>query len=220
MTYNSESKMLKVNEIYLSVQGESSYTGLPCVFVRLTGCNLRCIWCDTAYAFYEGKSMSIDEIVGKVKNFGVKLIEITGGEPLMQENVYPLMNGLIEKGFQVLLETGGSLSLEKVPRDIIKIMDIKCPGSGEHKNNNLDNLKFLETKDEVKFVILNRHDYEWSRDLIHKYKIHEIAHILISPVYDKLELKEIVKWILEDKLPVRLQTQLHKAIWDENTIGV
>ena len=220
MPYNSESKMLKVNEIYLSVQGESSYTGLPCVFVRLTGCNLRCIWCDTAYAFYEGKSMSIDEIVGKVKNFGVKLIEITGGEPLMQENVYPLMNGLIEKGFQVLLETGGSLSLEKVPRDIIKIMDIKCPGSGEHKNNNLDNLKFLETKDEVKFVILNRHDYEWSRDLIHKYKIHEIAHILISPVYDKLELKEIVKWILEDKLPVRLQTQLHKVIWDENTIGV
>lgn len=220
MTYNSESKMLKVNEIYLSVQGESSYTGLPCVFIRLTGCNLRCIWCDTAYAFYEGKSMSIDEIVGKVKNFGVELIEITGGEPLMQENVYPLMNGLIEKGFQVLLETGGSLSLEKVPRDIIKIMDIKCPGSGEHKNNNLDNLKFLETKDEVKFVILNRHDYEWSRDLIHKYKIHEIAHILISPVYDKLELKEIVKWILEDKLPVRLQTQLHKAIWDENTIGV
>ena len=220
MPYNFESKMLKVNEIYLSVQGESSYTGLPCVFVRLTGCNLRCIWCDTAYAFYEGKSMSIDEIVGKVKNFGIKLIEITGGEPLMQENVYPLMNGLIEKGFQVLLETGGSLSLEKVPRDIIKIMDIKCPGSGEHKNNNLDNLKFLETKDEVKFVILNRHDYEWSRDLIHKYKIHEIAHILISPVYDKLELKEIVKWILEDKLPVRLQTQLHKAIWDENTIGV
>ena len=220
MPYNFESKMLKVNEIYLSVQGESSYTGLPCVFVRLTGCNLRCIWCDTAYAFYEGKSMSIDEIVGKVKNFGVKLIEITGGEPLMQENIYPLMNGLIEKGFQVLLETGGSLSLEKVPRNIIKIMDIKCPGSGEHKNNNLDNLKFLETKDEVKFVILNRHDYEWSRDLIHKYKIHEIAHILISPVYDKLELKEIVKWILEDKLPVRLQTQLHKAIWDENTIGV
>ena len=220
MPYNFDSKMLKVNEIYLSVQGESSYTGLPCVFIRLTGCNLRCIWCDTAYAFYEGKSMSIDEIVGKVKNFGVKLIEITGGEPLMQENIYPLMNGLIEKGFQVLLETGGSLSLEKVPRNIIKIMDIKCPGSGEHKNNNLDNLKFLEIKDEVKFVILNRHDYEWSRDLIHKYKIHEIAHILISPVYDKLELKEIVKWILEDKLPVRLQTQLHKAIWDENTIGV
>ena len=220
MTYNSESKMLKVNEIYLSVQGESSYTGLPCVFIRLTGCNLRCIWCDTAYAFYEGKSMSIDEIVGKVKKFGIKLVEITGGEPLMQENVYPLMDKLIGKRFQVMLETGGSLSLEKVPRDIIKIMDIKCPGSGEHKNNNLDNLKFLETKDEVKFVILNRHDYEWSRDLIHKYKIHEIAHILISPVYDKLELKEIVKWILEDKLPVRLQTQLHKAIWDENTIGV
>ena len=138
----------------------------------------------------------------------------------MQENVYPLMNGLIEKGFQVLLETGGSLSLEKVPRDIIKIMDIKCPGSGEHKNNNLDNFKFLEPKDEVKFVILNRHDYEWCRDLIYKYKINQIAHVLISPVYDKLELKEIVKWILEDQLPVRVQTQLHKIIWDKNTIGV
>jgi len=212
--------MLKVNEIYMSVQGESSYTGLPCVFIRLTGCNLRCEWCDTAYAFYEGRSMSIDEIVDKVKSFGVNLVEITGGEPLIQENAYPLMNRLIGKGFKVMLETGGSLSLEKVPRDIIKIMDIKCPGSGEHKNNNLDNLKFLEPKDEVKFVILNRHDYEWCCDIIHKYKIDQIAHILISPVYDKLELKEMVKWILEDQLPVRVQTQLHKIIWDKNTIGV
>ena len=220
MPYNYEYKMLKVNEIYVSVQGESSYTGLPCVFVRLTGCNLRCEWCDTAYAFYEGKSISIDEIVGKVQSFGVNLVEITGGEPLMQENVYILMNNLIGKEFQVMLETGGALSLEKVPHDIIKIMDIKCPGSGEHKNNNLDNFKFLEPKDEVKFVILNRHDYEWSRDIIYKYKINQIAHVLISPVYDKLELKEIVKWILEDQLPVRVQTQFHKIIWDKNTIGV
>ena len=185
MTYNSESKMLKVNEIYLSVQGESSYTGLPCVFVRLTGCNLRCEWCDTAYAFYEGKSMSIDEIVGKVQSFGVNLVEITGGEPLMQENVYILMNKLIAKEFQVMLETGGSLSLEKVPRDIIKIMDIKCPGSGEHKNNNLDNLKFLEPKDEVKFVILNRHDYEWTDDCQKAFdKIKEILTINVPATDD------------------------------------
>ena len=212
--------MIKINEIYLSVQGESSYTGLPCVFVRLTGCNLRCTWCDTAYAFHEGKTLSIDETVDEVEKFGVNLVEITGGEPLMQENVYPLMNKLIEKGYRVLLETGGSLSLKKVPENVIKIMDIKCPGSGEHDKNNLDNLKLLGPQDEVKFVILNRQDYEWSRDLIRKYKINEISHILLSPVFDKLELKEMVKWILEDQLPVRLQTQLHKIIWDKDTIGV
>ncbi|MBC8282331.1 MAG: radical SAM protein [Nitrospinae bacterium] len=212
--------MIKINEIYLSVQGESSYTGLPCVFVRLTGCNLRCTWCDTAYAFHEGITLSIDETVDEVEKYGVNLVEITGGEPLMQENVYPLMNKLIEKGYRVLLETGGSLSLKKVPENVIIIMDIKCPGSGEHDKNNLDNLKLLGPQDEVKFVILNRQDYEWSRDLIRKYKINEISHILLSPVFDKLELKEMVKWILEDQLPVRLQTQLHKIIWDKDTIGV
>ena len=123
--------MIKINEIYLSVQGESSYTGLPCIFIRLTGCNLRCSWCDTAYAFHEGKNMTIDEILRKVRGFGVKLVEITGGEPLMQDNVHPLMMKLIEKGHKVMLETGGSISLERVPRDVIKIMDLKCPGSGE-----------------------------------------------------------------------------------------
>ena len=212
--------MIKINEIYLSVQGESTHTGLPCIFIRLTGCNLRCSWCDTAYAFHEGKNMSIDEILQKVENFGIHLVEITGGEPLMQDNVYTLMKSLIEKGYKVMLETGGSISLERVPKDVIKIMDLKCPGSGEQEKNNLDNLKLLATHDEVKFVILDRKDYEWSRDIIKKYKINETAHILISPVFDKLELKEIVKWILEDRLPVRLQTQLHKIIWDKNTIGV
>ena len=212
--------MIKINEIYLSVQGESTHTGLPCIFIRLTGCNLRCSWCDTAYAFHEGKNMSIDEILQKVANFEIHLVEITGGEPLMQDNVYTLMRRLIEKGYKVMLETGGSISLERVPKDVIKIMDLKCPGSGEQEKNNLDNLKLLVPHDEVKFVILDKKDYEWSRDIIKRYKINETAHILISPVFDKLELKEIVKWILKDRLPVRLQTQLHKIIWDKNTIGV
>ena len=212
--------MIKINEIYLSVQGESTHTGLPCIFIRLTGCNLRCSWCDTAYAFHEGKNMSIDEILQKVENFGIHLFEITGGEPLMQDNVYTLMRRLIENGYKVMLETGGSISLERVPKDVIKIMDLKCPGSGEQEKNNLDNLKLLTPHDEVKFVILDRKDYEWSRDIIKKFKINETAHILLSPVFDKLELKEMVKWILEDRLPVRLQTQLHKIIWDKNTIGV
>lgn len=212
--------MIKINEIYLSVQGESTYTGLPCIFVRLTGCNLRCSWCDTAYAFHEGTDMSIEEILREVEKFSVNLVEITGGEPLMQDNIYPLMEKLLERGHKVMLETGGSISLAKVPRDVIKIMDLKCPGSGEQNKNNLDNLKLLAPHDEVKFVIIDRTDYEWSRDIIKKYKINEIAHILFSPVFDKLELKEMVKWILEDRLPVRLQTQLHKIIWDKNTIGV
>ena len=212
--------MIKINEIYLSVQGESTHTGLPCIFIRLTGCNLRCSWCDTAYAFHEGKNMSIDEILQKVESFGIHLVEITGGEPLMQDNVYTLMRSLIEKGYKVMLETGGSISLERVPKEVIKIMDLKCPGSGEQEKNNLDNLKLLVPHDEVKFVILDKKDYEWSRDIIKKYKINETAHILLSPVFDKLELKEMVKWILEDRLPVRLQTQLHKIIWDKNTIGV
>ena len=212
--------MIKVNEIYLSVQGESSHTGLPCVFVRLTGCNLRCVWCDTAYAFHDGKTQSIVQTLKDVKSFGINLVEITGGEPLMQEGVYPLMEALLENSYKVMLETGGSLSLEKVPRDVIKILDLKCPGSGEHKKNDLDNLKILAPHDEVKFVILDRRDYEWSRDLIKKHKINETAPILFSPVYGKLELKEMVKWILEDLLPVRLQTQLHKVIWSKETKGV
>ena len=212
--------MIKVNEIYLSVQGESSYTGLPCVFIRLTGCNLRCSWCDTAYAFHEGKNMTIDEILKEVRGFGVKLVEITGGEPLMQDKVHILMSKLIEKGHNVMLETGGSISLERVPRDVIKILDLKCPGSGEQEKNNLENLKILSPHDEVKFVILDRKDYEWSRNFIKRYKIIETAHVLLSPVFEKLDLKDLARWVLEDRLPVRLQTQLHKIIWDKNTTGV
>ena len=210
--------MLKVNEIYASIQGESSHTGLPCVFVRLTGCNLRCSWCDTAYAFHEGRELSLEEVVQQVETFSLPLVEITGGEPLMQEDVYPLMEALLEKGYKVMLETGGAIPIDRVPETVIKIVDIKCPGSGEDKKNHLQNLEFLSEHDELKFVLLDRADYEWSRELLKS--INPTNQILFSPVYDKLDLKDLSQWILEDKLPVRLQTQLHKVIWSKNAIGV
>ena len=212
--------MLKINEIYASIQGESSHTGLPCIFIRLTGCNLRCSWCDTAYAFHDGENLTLEETLQKVEAFKLPLVEITGGEPLMQEDVYPLMQALLKNGYQVMLETGGSLPIDKVPEKIIKILDLKCPGSGEEKKNHLENLKFLSPHDEVKFVLLDRADYEWSRNLIQKYDMASSAQILFSPVYDKLALKDLSQWILEDRLPVRLQTQLHKIIWSKDAIGV
>ena len=210
--------MLKVNEIYASIQGESSHTGLPCVFIRLTGCNLRCSWCDTAYAFHEGKPLTIEETLEKVETFDLPLVEITGGEPLLQDDVYPLMEALLKKGYRVMLETGGALPINKVPEKVIKILDIKCPGSGEDKNNHLENLQWLSPQDEVKFVLLDRADYEWSRDLLQK--ISPSTQVLFSPVYDELDLKDLSQWILEDRLAVRLQTQLHKVIWSKDTLGV
>ncbi len=210
--------MLKINEIYASIQGESSHTGLPCIFIRLTGCNLRCSWCDTAYAFHDGKNLTLEETLQKVETFALPLVEITGGEPLLQEDVYPLMEALLKKGYRVMLETGGALPINKVPENVIKILDIKCPGSGEDKKNDLENLKLLGPQDEVKFVLLDRADYEWSRDLLKK--IAPPTQILFSPVYDKLDLKDLSQWILEDRLPVRLQTQLHKVIWSKDTMGV
>lgn len=212
--------MLKINEIFKSIQGESSHAGLPCIFVRLTGCNLRCTYCDTEYAFYEGKEMTVADIVKSVDSCGISLVEITGGEPLLQKEVYPLMQALLEKKYTVMLETGGSLSLEEVPQAVIKIMDLKCPGSGEESRNNYHNLRHLTSKDEVKFVILNRQDYEWCKQILNKYEIHKKAPVLFSPVYDKLDLKDLAKWVLEDNLPVRLQTQLHKVIWSKDAIGV
>ena len=212
--------MLKINEIYASIQGESSHTGLPCVFIRLTGCNLRCSWCDTAYAFHEGTNLTIEETLQKVEAFALPLVEITGEEPLLQEDVYPLMQALLQKGYRVMLETGGALPIHKVPEKVIKILDIKCPGSGEEKKNHLENLKSLAPHDEIKFVLLDRADYEWSRDLLNSFDLNPCIQILFSPVYDKLDLKDLSKWILEDRLPVRLQTQLHKVIWSKDTIGV
>ena len=212
--------MLKINEIYASIQGESSHTGLPCVFIRLTGCNLRCSWCDTAYAFYDGKNLTVEETLQKVETFGLPLVEITGGEPLLQEDVYPFMETLLKKGYRVMLETSGALPIDKVPEKVIKILDIKCPGSGEEKKNHLENLKFLSPHDEVKFVLLDRADYEWSRDMLRKYDMVPSKQVLFSPVYDKLNLKDLSQWILKDRLAVRLQTQLHKVIWSKDAIGV
>jgi len=183
--------MLKINEIYASIQGESSHTGLPCIFIRLTGCNLRCSWCDTAYAFYAGNDLTIEETLQKVDTFGLPLVEITGGEPLLQEDVYPLMEALLKKGYRVMLE-----------------------------KNHLENLKLLSPHDEVKFVLLDRADYEWSRDLLRKYDLAPSTQVLFSPVYDKLNLKDLSQWILKDRLAVRLQTQLHKVIWSKDAIGV
>ncbi|HAX45375.1 MAG TPA: 7-carboxy-7-deazaguanine synthase [Nitrospina sp.] len=212
--------MLELTEIFKSVQGESTYMGLPCVFVRLTGCNLRCVWCDTAYAFQGGKKLSIDKILEEIKSHGIDLVEITGGEPLMQKEVFPLMDTLLKNNFRVMLETGGSLSIKDVPAEVIKIIDLKCPGSGEKEKNHWDNLNHLASTDEIKFVITDRADYEWSRSTLEKYELDKKSHILFSPVFDKLPLKDLTEWILEDNLPVRLQTQLHKHIWDKNAQGV
>jgi len=212
--------MLKINEIYQSIQGESSFTGIPCVFVRLTGCNLRCTYCDTEYAFYEGNSMTVREALSAVRAFGLKHVEITGGEPLMQKDVFGLMEELLKEGYRVLLETGGSLSIKKVPEGVIRIVDIKCPGSGEESRNHYENIGLLMPGDEVKFVILDRADYEWSRNMVKTHALDEKAGVLFSPVHDKLPLKDLANWILEDKLPVRLQVQLHKVIWDKDAIGV
>jgi 7-carboxy-7-deazaguanine synthase len=212
--------MLTVNEIFKSIQGESSFTGLPCIFIRLTGCNLRCTWCDTEYAFYEGKPKSVQDIIDAIEPLGIPLVEITGGEPLLQDEVYDLMSALLDKNYQVLVETGGGVSVSKVPQQVIKILDVKCPGSGEDSRNLWDNLNHLNPHDEVKFVLADRADYEWSRDVLRQHNIPKKAKVLFSPVYDRLDLKELAAWVLEDNLPVRVQTQLHKVIWGKDTIGV
>jgi 7-carboxy-7-deazaguanine synthase len=212
--------MLEVTEIYKSVQGESTYIGLPCVFVRLTGCNLRCVWCDTTHAFHNGGNLSIDQIVDQVKSYGINLVEITGGEPLLQKEVFPLMESLLINKFQVMLETSGSLSIKNVPKKVIKILDLKCPGSGEENKNLWENLNHLASTDEIKFVIADKVDYEWSKKVLQDYKLDQKIQILFSPVFEKLKLKDLTEWILEDNLPVRLHTQLHKYIWDPKTIGV
>ena len=212
--------MLTVNEIFKSIQGESSFTGLPCLFIRLTGCNLRCTWCDTEYAFYEGKPKSVKDIMDAIDPLGVPLVEITGGEPLLQDEVYDLMNALLAKNYQVLVETGGGVSVEKVPEQVIKILDVKCPGSGEVSKNLWGNLDHLNPHDEVKFVLADRADYDWSRGILDRTNIHKKVQVLFSPVYDRLNLKELAAWVLEDNLPVRVQTQLHKIIWGKDAIGV
>ena len=213
--------MLTINEIFHSVQGESTYAGRPCVFVRLTACDLRCTWCDTPYAFYEGSKRSLDDVIGEVDRYGCSLVEVTGGEPLLQEEVYPLMQRLLDSGKTVLLETGGHRSTERVPADVVTILDVKCPGSGEVERNDWDNLGRLRAHDEVKFVVKDRADYEFARDILQRHALdRRCAAVLFSPVHGVLPPKDLSEWILEDRLPVRLQLQIHKHIWGPDVRGV
>jgi 7-carboxy-7-deazaguanine synthase len=210
--------MLTITEIYQSLQGESSYVGLPCVFVRLTGCNLRCSYCDTEYAFHGGEKKSVEEILEEVKAYDCNLVEITGGEPLLQKECFILVEELCHRGYTVLIETGGSLPIQDLHDWVVVILDIKCPSSGESGTFLMNNLKHLKYQDEVKFVMADRMDYEWAVNAMNEFKIN--VPILFSPVYGVLEPKDLAKWILDDGLKVRLQVQLHKYIWDENAKGV
>ena len=213
--------MLKINEIYHSIQGESTTAGRPCVFVRLTYCNLRCTYCDTEYAFYEGKDMSVQQVIDEVEKYICKLVEITGGEPLVQmDECLDLMNKLCDLGYEVMIETGGSLSIKKIDPRVKIIMDLKCPSSGMEKKNRYENLKYLKPTDELKFVIGNSEDYEWSVDKLKKYNLQGKCEILYSVVFGELEPVQLVNWILEDKLDVRFQLQMHKYIWHPETKGV
>ena len=214
--------MLKVNEIFYSIQGESSYAGLPCVFVRLTGCNLRCSYCDTRYAYEEGKDLEIGEIIDRVASYRCRLIEITGGEPLIQKETPDLTYRLLEKGFKVLLETNGSIDISSIDERCVRIVDIKCPSSGQEKNTDLENLKRLSIKDEIKFVIGSREDYLYAQNimsLIRKNNL-KIKPALFSPLYNQMDPKLLAEWILADHGDVRMQIQLHKIIWGPETRGV
>lgn len=213
--------MLTINEIFHSIQGESTHAGRPCVFVRLTACDLRCSWCDTPYAFTEGRKMTLEDVLADVEGRGEKLVEITGGEPLLQKDVYPLMQALLERGHEVLLETGGHVPLTEVPPGVKKIVDVKCPGSGEADRNHWENLKLVGFDDEVKFVIKDRADYEYARQAIADHKLPgRVRAVHFSPVHGVLEPRSLAEWVIADRLPVRVQLQLHKYIWSPTTRGV
>ena len=213
--------MLTINEIFHSIQGESTYAGRPCVFVRLTACDLRCRWCDTPYAFHEGRKMSVDEVVADVEARGCPTVEVTGGEPLLQPDVYRLMQRLLDSGKTVLIETGGHRSIANVPAGVIRIVDVKCPGSGESDKNDWTNLALLTNSDEVKFVIADRRDYEFARDIVRREGLPaRVNAVLLSPVHGELDAKLLSEWVIADRLDVRVQLQVHKYIWSPETRGV
>lgn len=222
----SKTAAVRVTEIFHSIQGESSWAGLPCTFVRLTGCPLRCAWCDTEYAFYGGELLSLDEIVGRVGDIGTPLVEITGGEPLIHPNAFVLAQRLLDGGYTVLVETSGAVDVSPLDPRAHRIMDLKCPGSGESAKNLWSNLDHLTERDEIKFVMRDRADFEWARDTLRQRGLDarvrdgSLKAILFAPVWGELEYQDLARWILEDRLPVRFQTQLHKAIWGPNTAGV
>ncbi len=210
--------MIKVNEIFFSIQGESSFRGYPCVFIRLTGCNCRCRYCDTRYAFRKGSLMSIGHILKRIEAYGCPLVEITGGEPLLQQETPALAQALLEAGYRVLVETNGTLDISLLPPECRCIMDIKCPGSGESEKNDWRNLDRLKEGDEVKCVIMDKKDYEWARDIIHKTGLTKKVGVHLSPVHSELAPEDLAQWILDDRLEVRLHLQLHKIIWPERGV--
>jgi 7-carboxy-7-deazaguanine synthase len=206
---------LKIFEIFYSLQGESSRVGLPTIFIRLSGCPMRCHYCDTAYAFQGGSMMTVDEIIKTIKKYDTRYVTVTGGEPLAQKEVLSLLKVLADQNYEVSLETGGGLSIKEVDPRIKIILDIKTPESGEEKKNHWDNLNLIHSKDEIKFVLCSREDYDWAKKILHQYKLTEKCDVLFSPVYQKLKTTDLGNWILEDQLPVRMQIQLHKLLWGE-----
>lgn len=219
---------MQITEIFRSIQGESTYAGLPCIFVRLTGCNLRCVWCDTAYAFHGGQTKSVDDVLATVRSLSecdgrrlINLVELTGGEPLLQKDVYPLIDRLLELDYRVLIETSGERDISKLPSAVIRILDVKCPGSGEGGTFRMENLDHLRPDDQLKFVLASQEDYEWARGFLAEHPVEsKVAAILFSPVFGQIEPRQLAGWILEDGLSVRLGMQLHKFIWDPETQGV
>jgi 7-carboxy-7-deazaguanine synthase len=219
-------EILRVTEIFHSLQGESTWIGVPCTFVRLTGCPLRCVWCDTEYAFHGGEKMTIEAIVERVREIGTPVVEITGGEPLVHRNAFSLATRLLDAGFTVLVETSGAFDVAPLDPRAHRIMDLKCPGSGESSKNLWSNLDHLTGRDEVKFVIRDRADYEWARDVVRERRLQErvdegsLRAILFSPVWGDLEFRDLAGWILQDGLRVRYQLQLHKLVWGPDVAGV
>lgn len=211
---------LRITEIFYSIQGESSYAGLPCIFIRTTGCDLRCQWCDTAYAFYGGRKWTIEAILDHIRQWPCRLVELTGGEPLLQKHLPALATRLLNQGYTVLIETGGHRDLSVLDSRIIKIMDVKCPGSGEHTKTLWSNFTHLTSRDQIKFVIKDRIDYEYARNIIKRFHLEKGPHILFSPVFGEMDYRTLAQWILQDGLPVRMQLQLHKFIWSPETHGV
>jgi len=214
------SDRIKVHEIYFSVQGESSHVGRPCIFIRTSGCKLRCSWCDTSHAFYEGDWLSFDQILKEISNFPSKLVEVTGGEPMEQAEIIPFLNFLLANNYEVLMETGGHVSLKDVPAQIHKIMDIKCPASKMDRKNNFSNIEALNSGDEVKFVIQDRADFDYAVEVIQKYKLEQKCELLLSPVHGVMEAQTLVEWMLNQGLNARFQLQMHKYVWSAETRGV